>query len=104
MKYNYLTQEIKSVQKGSDVYGLVEKIAYFLWEKDNLPTETNYLFAQYILTEWANKRSYFHLEELHNILNYYAFQYYKSDPISSPFDHWMKAQNRFAEQILSEEY
>ncbi len=108
-----IMQEIISARSGSDIHGLVNKIANYLYSKN--PTnsaENDWFMAQTILLRWSHSA---YREELQlrkepdfgikvtSLLNHYAFRAYNYDRPShkkSSFDYWMLAQNQLAEQVI----
>ena len=110
-----LVGEIQGAQRGSDVFGLVEKIAYLthLDNPRNTP-EINWESAQNTLFKWAENK-YRDFPELrmgfeaivHDILSHDAYNrhqyrdFWERESRETPFDDWVYAQDQFARQVMN---
>lgn len=102
-----IEEDIKNADKGSDIHGLVEKMAYHFYLRDpSKSSDDNWFDAQKFFLEWANfqyKRVQTALgleDQIKNQINLYAYFHSSIYPQNSSFDNWMSAQNRIAEQII----
>jgi hypothetical protein len=112
-----LEREIKGSQSGSDIHGLVQKIAYRLHEKRSRKSaDDNWFMAEDLLLRWSNfqygndhlnkkKDTEFSLSnQLHIILNHYAHDHHKYSLSfgnkTSPYFDWVDAQDELARQVL----
>ena len=99
-----LESSIRTAEKGSDIYGLVEKIAYKLsrdypWESE----DSNWFYAQGVLLHYSLNKIFLRHEatlpeRIKDFLNFSAHMYRYS---GSPFDNWMNAQNELAGLIIN---
>jgi hypothetical protein len=117
---NSMEEEIKSAKEGSDIHGLIEKMAYhFHLNIPNASRESNWFEAQRDLVKWARFNYDFSpnntAENIHDLLNTYAHSQYKQEcnrrwtnrdetPYSNPtdFDSWMAGQDQLALQVLNQ--
>lgn len=105
-------QEITSAQKGSDIPGLVEKIAFFLHLKDSSKdTYENWFSAQDILLRWSDSDYRKELREdssfgrqIHSMLNNRAYNSYQRrlffHDAPNLYEDWMTAQHELGKQVL----
>lgn len=107
-----IRQEITSAQEGSDIHGLVEKIAYFLHlEFSQISADKNWHDAQDTLLRWSDSPYRKELRadssfgvQVHKMLNHRAYDNYQSglffnDPLNVYAD-WMTAQHKLGKQVL----
>lgn len=98
-------QIVDIAQPGSDIHGVLEKIAYrFHLADDRYESNCNWNNAKAALSQWMDNpantagvsivgnESY-----LNEVLNFRAYRYMNNG--GTPFDHWISAQNDLAEQI-----
>lgn len=105
-----LMREISNARRGSDIHGLVEKIAYYLHFENPANSSTSDWFkAQVILFKWSDDEPRRDLRDrdcfgdyVTEVLNHYAFLAYNNDKYHdrSSFDYWMQAQDRLAQQVI----
>jgi len=104
--------EIMEARRGSDIHGLVDKIADQLHTRNpaNSP-ESDWFFAQTVLYKWTEGTYRVGLREGANfgnriteLLNHYAFLAYNNDRMDkkNSFDYWMQAQRKLAEQVIGQ--
>lgn len=105
-------QEITSAREGSDIHGLVGKIAFFLHLKSNsADADTNWFSAQDILLKWSDSPYRKGLradssfgKQIHEMLNDRAYQNYRRrfffcDGMNA-YEDWMTAQYELGKQVL----
>ena len=115
---NSVDVEIGIAQRGSDIHGLIEKMAYHNHlANPSYGAERNWFEARGDLIRWANHHyrcSDQSVEEnLHELLENYAYTAYELEchnrwtnqhnvPYENPsaFDAWMRAQDSLARQVL----
>jgi len=112
-----LEREIKGSQSGSDIHGLVQKMAYRLHERrTHKSTDDNWFMAEDILLRWSNfqylsdyeckkRDTQFSLSnQIHALLNNYAYDYHQFSLSfgnkTSPYFDWINAQEELAKQVL----
>lgn len=94
---------VKKAEKGSDIYGVIEKAAYkvhLAWPERR--AELNWYDAQRQFIEWAKTRDYDLTgksveEDLKEALRFSAYD--KKGFRGTSFDDWMKAQDELADKI-----
>jgi|APSaa5957512622_1039677.scaffolds.fasta_scaffold177954_1 hypothetical protein len=117
---NPIKEEIQSAKEGSDIHGLLKKIAgHFHLSFPLASRESNWFAAQRDLAKWA-RFNYGSSNEgisknIHDLLNTYAHNQYKQEcnrrgsqqngvhyTNPSSFDSWMSAQDQLAQQVLNQ--
>jgi len=114
-------QEITSAQRGSDIHGLVEKIAYFLYlrRSNRVSADTNWYDAQDILVGWTQCDSGRGLRNepsferaIYRSIDQRAYEIYRKKAsdlntddydMVTPHEDWMTAQHELAKQVLEQE-
>lgn len=95
---------IKNAQLGSDIYGVLEKVAYKVnLENSNSKSVSNWYEAQLRFTRWAITQIPYMFTKsfesyLRGWLQHQAYGYRHSGGTS--FDHWMKAQYDYADEVI----
>ena len=106
-------REIREAKEGSDVFGLVQKIAYSYHLKNTqCSSEENWCMAQASLNIWAvfqtnleNSSFKLPLEEaLHQLLNNNAYNRFKVrdfwGDLGTSFGDWIYAQDSLAQHVI----
>ncbi len=109
-----IRESVAAAEQGSDIFGVLEKIAYFLYlQKPTNSSENNWFSANECFIRWAKLRPLelnFVIEgklftnrisveeDTKRVLKYSAYSY-RNSPGNS-FDHWMEAQDNLALFIL----
>jgi len=96
--------DIINAQEGSDIHGVVEKVAYQLYLRDSRgSSEKDWADAQGRVTDWAYRVACDHLESyFKSRLQGYAFSYSSSE-VFTDFDNWMSAQGAMARLIIGDD-
>ena len=97
---------ISSARSGSDIHGVLEKIAYRLHLRDNRNMAgANWNSAKEAFRHWEEKRPLLSdrrtpEQDLKELLDFRAYSY--TNRGGTAFDNWMSAQNNLAEEIFKD--
>lgn len=109
-----IKKEISESEFGSDLHGLVSKIAFFIHLKDKrVPREENWHNAVDKVVRWTDHSNRSGLRDVDqfefaitDLLKHYAHQRYDSrdmrDDKKTAFDDWVYAQDTLAFQVLAQ--